>query len=59
MAKCTAKLPEDLLKKLSRVGSNMDKIATEALEAGGEVVLKKTKSNLQEAVGNSDKSTGQ
>ena len=59
MAKCTAKLPEDLLKKLSRVGSNMDKIATEALEAGGEVVLRKTKSNLQEAVGNSDKSTGQ
>ena len=57
MAKCTAKLPEDLLKKLSRVGSNMDKIATEALEAGGEVVLKKTKSNLQEVV--SDRSTGQ
>jgi len=41
MAKCTAKLPEDLLKKLSRVGDNMDKIAESALTAGGDVVLRK------------------
>lgn len=57
MAKCTAKLPEELLKKLSRVGSNMDVIADSALKAGGEVVLKKTKSNLQSMV--EGPSTGQ
>lgn len=57
MAKCTAKLPEDLLKKLSSVGSNMDKIAESALKAGGEVVLKKTKSNLEAMV--EGPSTGQ
>jgi HK97 gp10 family phage protein len=57
MAKCTAKLPEELLKKLSRVGSSMDAIANSALKAGGEVVLKKTKSNLQSMV--KGPSTGQ
>ncbi len=57
MAKCTAKLPEELLKKLSMVGSNMDVIADSALKAGGEVVLKKTKSNLQSMV--KGPSTGQ
>jgi len=57
MAKCTAKLPEELLNKLSRVGSSMDAIANSALKAGGEVVLKKTKSNLQSMV--EGPSTGQ
>lgn len=57
MAKCTYKLPEDLLKKLSRLSTNMDKVATKALEAGGDVVLKKTKSNLESVVSN--ESTGQ
>lgn len=57
MAKCTAKLPDDLLKKLSRVGNNMDKIAESALTAGGDVVLKKTKSNLESMV--KGPSTGQ
>lgn len=50
MAKCSAKLPEELLKKLSRLGNNMDAIADSALKAGGEVVLKKTKSNLTSMV---------
>jgi len=57
MTKCTAKLPEDLLKKLSRVGDNMDKIAESALTAGGNVVLRKTKSNLESMV--KGPSTGQ
>lgn len=57
MAKCTAKLPEELLKKLSRVGDNMDKIAESALTAGGDVVLRKTKSNLESMV--KGPSTGQ
>lgn len=47
MAKCTYKLPEDLLKKLSTLGSKMDEISEVVLEAGGEVVLDKVKLNLE------------
>ena len=47
MAKCTYKLPEDLLKKLSTIGSKMDEISEVVLEAGGEIVLDKVKSNLE------------
>lgn len=47
MAKCTYKLPEDLLKKLSTLGSKMDEISEVVLEAGGEFVLDKVKSNLE------------
>lgn len=47
MAKCTYKLPEDLLKKLSTLGSKMDEISEAVLEAGGEIVLDKVKSNLE------------
>ena len=47
MAKCTYTLPEDLLKKLSKLGSRMDEVSEAVLEAGGEVVLDKVKSNLE------------
>lgn len=47
MAKCTYKLPEDLLKKLSRLGSQMDDVSETVLETGGEIVLDKVKSNLE------------
>jgi len=47
MAKCTYSLPEDLLKKLSKLGSKMDEVSETVLEAGGEVVLEKVKSNLE------------
>jgi HK97 gp10 family phage protein len=47
MAKCTYTLPEDLLKKLSTLGSKMDEVSEVVLEAGGEVVLNKVKSNLE------------
>lgn len=47
MAKCTCNLPEDLLKKLSRLGSKMDDVSEKVLESGGAVVLDKVKSNLQ------------
>ena len=57
MAKCTYKLPEDLLKKMSRLGNKMDEIAKDVLEEGGKVVLIKTKSNLETSV--SGNSTGQ
>lgn len=47
MAKCTYELPDDLLKKLSGLGSRMDEVTEIVLEAGGEVVLDKVKENLQ------------
>lgn len=47
MAKCTYKLPEDLLKKLSSLGSQMDDVSEMVLETGGEIVLDKVKSNLE------------
>ncbi len=47
MAKCTYKLPEELLRKLSKLGSRMDEVSETVLEAGGEVVLEKVKSNLE------------
>lgn len=63
MAKVTIKLPENLLKKLSSLGNKTDLIAMKALEAGGEVVLKKTRANLISVIGKDTKyesrSTGQ
>lgn len=47
MAKCTYKMPEDFLEKLSRLGSNMDTVSKTVLKAGGEVVLEKTRANLE------------
>lgn len=47
MAKCTYTLPEELLRKMSKLGSNMDEISKKVLEVGGEVVLDKVKSNLE------------
>lgn len=51
MAKATVKMPDELLKKLSRLSSNTDKVAEKMLVAGGEVVLAKVKSNLESVVG--------
>ena len=59
MAKCSVSLPEDLLKKLSQLGNRTDEIATKALEAGGEVVLRQTKSNLIAAIGKDTKAPSQ
>ena len=46
MASCKYKLPEEFLRKLSMLGSETDRITEEVLQAGGEVVLAKAKSNL-------------
>lgn len=46
MANCKYKLPEEFLRKLSMLGSETDRITEEVLQAGGEVVLTKAKSNL-------------
>lgn len=55
MAKVDIKMPEDFLLKLSRLGDQTDTIIPKVLEAGGEVVLDKVKSNLSAVVGSGTK----
>ena len=55
MAKVDMKMPEEFLTKLSKLGSNTDTIAERVLEAGGEVVLQKVRSNLAGVVGKNTK----
>ena len=57
MAKCTYNLPEELLRKLSKLGSRMDNVTEKTLHSGGEVVLEKVKSNLEGVL--SGKSSGE
>ena len=51
MAKVEIKMPEDFLLQLSRLEGRTDEIIPKVLEAGGEVVLAKVKSNLSSVVG--------
>lgn len=55
MARADVKLPEDFLIKLSKLGASTDAISEKVLEAGGEVVLSKVKSNLSAVVGSGTK----
>ncbi|WP_322354488.1 HK97-gp10 family putative phage morphogenesis protein [Dehalococcoides sp.] len=55
MAKATFKMPEEFLIKLSRLGDKTDEIIPRVLEAGGEVVEEKVKSNLQSVIGSGTK----
>jgi len=55
VAKVTMKMPEDFLQKVSRLNDKTDEIIPRVLEAGGEVVLDKVKSNLNSAVGRDTK----
>ena len=48
-------MPEEFLLKLSRLGEKTDEIIPKVLEAGGEVVLAKVKSNLSSVVGRGTK----
>ena len=48
-------MPEDFLLKLSRLGEKTDEIIPKVLEAGGEVVEAKVKSNLQSVIGSGTK----
>ena len=50
MARVDVKMPDEFLERMSRLGSNFDAIAETVLEAGGEVVLEKTKSNLSSVI---------
>lgn len=55
MAKGEVKLPEELLTRLSQLGKRSDEIAEKMLEAGGEVVLARVKSNLSGVIGKDTK----
>jgi len=55
MAKVEIKLPDDFLLKVSKLADRTDEIVPKVLEAGGEVVLAKVKSNLQSVIGKDTK----
>ena len=63
IAKAIVKMPEEFLLKISRLESKTDDIVPKVLEAGGNVVLQKVKSNLQAVIGKGtkrhSKSTGE
>jgi HK97 gp10 family phage protein len=55
MAKVDIKMPDDFLEKLSKLGAKTDEISERVLEAGGEIVLAKIRSNLSAVVGKDTK----
>lgn len=55
MAKAEMKMPEDFLLKVSLLNEKTDEILPHVLEAGGQVVLERVKSNLSAVVGKSTK----
>lgn len=55
MARVDIKMPDEFLEKMSRLGNHYDSIAESVLEAGGEIVLKKTQSNLSAVIGSGTK----
>jgi HK97 gp10 family phage protein len=57
MAKCEIRFPTEFEEKLSKLGSRTDEIVPKVLEAGGEVVLEKVRSNLSSVL--SGDSTGE
>jgi HK97 gp10 family phage protein len=55
MSKLTVKIPYEFAQALSKLGDRTDDIIPRVLEAGGEVVLDKVKSNLASVVSNGTK----
>ncbi|HDI3439600.1 TPA: HK97 gp10 family phage protein [Listeria monocytogenes] len=55
MAKVDIKMPDDFLLKISKLGSDFEPVAEKVLKAGGEVVFKRTKSNLSAVIGKGTK----
>ena len=51
MAEVTVKLPNEFLRKLTKLGKQTDEICARMLEAGGKVVEDKIRSNLQAVIG--------
>lgn len=48
-------MPDDFLLKVSKLGSDFDPVVEKVLKAGGEVVFKRTKSNLSAVIGKGTK----
>ncbi len=62
MASIKTELPEELMQKLSRLGSKTDEICEKALKEGGNVMKKAVSESLKNAIGNTkykSKSTGE
>lgn len=55
LAKVDIKMPDEFLLKVSKLGSDFDPVAEKVLKAGGEVVFKRTKSNLSAVIGKGTK----
>lgn len=55
MAKADVKMPDEFLARISRLGTQTDRIAEKILQAGGEVALAKVKSNLADVIGTGTK----
>ena len=55
IAKCDIKLPDEFLKKVSGLAEKTDEIVEKALQAGGEIVLDKVRSNLLSVIGSNTK----
>ncbi|ABZ85473.1 phage protein, hk97 gp10 family, putative [Heliomicrobium modesticaldum Ice1] len=55
MAKVDIKMPDDFLIKVSKLADQTDVIIPKVLDAGGEVVLEKVKSNLRSVIGRDTK----
>lgn len=55
MATMKAKLPDELVAKLSRLGSKTDEVCEKALKAGAEIVEKAVASNLSAVIGSGTK----
>jgi HK97 gp10 family phage protein len=55
LAKVDIKMPDDFLLKIAKLGSDFDPVAEKVLKAGGEVVFKRTKSNLSAVIGKGTK----
>ena len=55
LAKVEFTMPEDFLDRLSRLEDRTDDIIPRVLEAGGEVVLRQVRQNLQAVVGKNTK----
>lgn len=49
-ARCTIKMPEEFLLKISRLGDKTDDVCGRVLNAGAEVVLKKVRTNLRNVI---------
>lgn len=63
MGKCTVRMPDDFIEKMSKLGKRTDEILGRVVSAGGEVVEKKVRANLESVIGSDTKepsrSTGQ